>query len=491
MKHILTLLTALLLAPPAALHAADFYAATNGSDRNPGTKDKPFKTISASIYKLNAGDTLLLGKGVYHEAIKVFSKSGSPGQPITIAAEENGTVTVRGSVPVTGWLRSQGAQPVYIHDTWTYYFGNLDLSQPNPPREKDARDKPRNLLFCEGEYIPEVFYPDSLKEHSFFVDKTHQRILLWLQNGDDPGKKLIEVADLETLAYFGNCNYFVIRGIRFERGANSDQEPLVVVRGNNCLVEDCSMSQASAAGFGTYGSNTIVRRCVFNNNGQEGCNIFRTVNCRLEDCESSYNNNTPDKKFSHEYSCGGGKVLLNYGLVIARMKAQYNNGPGIWLDWSNNESTISNCLCTDNKGAGIFCEVQYGVHIHDNVLIGNTPHGIHLAESDGPVFERNLVIGSTYGLTFRDLDRKAPGLDANGVPDMSLNWGKWVPRWNQDLVIKNNVMAFNQNNQVIMSFSERMMPLALQKVRQPDGLSLETLNIKVDNNIYWAEAVEV
>jgi pectin methylesterase-like acyl-CoA thioesterase len=91
MKHILTLLVALLLAPPAALHAADFHVATNGSDTNPGTKDKPFKTIQASIDKLMPGDTLIILPGVYRESLSVM-KSGTKEKPIRIEAQQKGTV---------------------------------------------------------------------------------------------------------------------------------------------------------------------------------------------------------------------------------------------------------------------------------------------------------------------------------------------------------------------------------------------------------------
>ena len=45
MIHSFRALTILLLAPLAALHAAEFYVATNGVDTNPGTLEQPFKTI--------------------------------------------------------------------------------------------------------------------------------------------------------------------------------------------------------------------------------------------------------------------------------------------------------------------------------------------------------------------------------------------------------------------------------------------------------------
>ena len=46
MKPTLTLLTALLLAPLAALHAAEFHVAPEGRDTNPGTAAAPFATLA-------------------------------------------------------------------------------------------------------------------------------------------------------------------------------------------------------------------------------------------------------------------------------------------------------------------------------------------------------------------------------------------------------------------------------------------------------------
>ena len=57
MKHTITLLAALLLAPLAALQAAEIYVATTGDDANPGTKARPLATIQAAVNKLQPGDT--------------------------------------------------------------------------------------------------------------------------------------------------------------------------------------------------------------------------------------------------------------------------------------------------------------------------------------------------------------------------------------------------------------------------------------------------
>jgi parallel beta-helix repeat protein len=48
-------------------HAATYYVATNGSDSNPGTLDKPFKTIARGSKALSSGDTLYIRAGTYNE----------------------------------------------------------------------------------------------------------------------------------------------------------------------------------------------------------------------------------------------------------------------------------------------------------------------------------------------------------------------------------------------------------------------------------------
>ena len=60
-------------------------SATTASDSNPGTKDRPFKTISAGVAKAGPGDTVLVNPGVYRETV-TLKTSGQEGKPIAIVA---------------------------------------------------------------------------------------------------------------------------------------------------------------------------------------------------------------------------------------------------------------------------------------------------------------------------------------------------------------------------------------------------------------------
>ena len=57
--------------------AADYYVAQKmllADDRNAGTLEKPFKTISAALPVLKPGDTLWIRDGVYRETVMLQNK---------------------------------------------------------------------------------------------------------------------------------------------------------------------------------------------------------------------------------------------------------------------------------------------------------------------------------------------------------------------------------------------------------------------------------
>ena len=86
MKHTHALHAALLLAPLAALHAAELYVAPNGSDTASGTLAAPLRTIQRAFEQAAPGDTISLREGTYREAVSLKNKSGKEGAPITLTA---------------------------------------------------------------------------------------------------------------------------------------------------------------------------------------------------------------------------------------------------------------------------------------------------------------------------------------------------------------------------------------------------------------------
>ena len=86
-----------------------------------------------------------------------------------------------------------------------------------------------------------------------------------------------------------------------------------------------------------------------------------------------------------------------------------NRGHGIWYDIGNEDCEVANCLIANNENAGIFYEISYGLHAHDNVIVGNglafSPRswrrqGVESSSSPGCRIERNLLLGNKEGFAF-------------------------------------------------------------------------------------------
>ncbi|MCU0786463.1 MAG: DUF1553 domain-containing protein, partial [Verrucomicrobia bacterium] len=100
-------LTALLLTPLAASHAAEFYVAPNGNDANSGSRAAPWKTLSKAANTMASGDTAIIRVGTYRETV-----TPRAGQIFAAAAGE--LVEVTGCDVVGPWRQVEPGRPVYM-----------------------------------------------------------------------------------------------------------------------------------------------------------------------------------------------------------------------------------------------------------------------------------------------------------------------------------------------------------------------------------------
>lgn len=221
-------------------------------------------------------------------------------------------------------------------------------------------------------------------------------------------------------------------------------------------------------------------------------------------------NNT--KNFSRGWEAGGDKLVLCRGAVLERSRFLRNRGNGIWFDIGNEQCVVRQCLIADNEDAGIFYEISYSLHAHDNVIVGNgfastsgawgAQAGIALSSSPDCVIERNLLVANREGFNFREQFRTTPTLEDKRERAV----------WNHDEIIRHNIMAYNRDAQVWGWFDvndHRHWPAkdappgatappaakpgdlaadygAKDARGQPVGLTLEKLHIRFENNAYFA-----
>ncbi len=60
-----------------------FYVAVDGNDSNPGTIDSPWRTIHHAVDSVEAGDTVYIRGGVYHESVDIDVSGSATAGPVT------------------------------------------------------------------------------------------------------------------------------------------------------------------------------------------------------------------------------------------------------------------------------------------------------------------------------------------------------------------------------------------------------------------------
>lgn len=141
----------------AATYVVD-QAAPDAADTNPGTEEKPFRTIQPAADLVQPGDTVFVMAGRYEERVQVVT-SGAHHRPITLRAMPRHSVVVGGFDLRAGYIRVEGfeitaTKPAvavqlggqhcevldnYIHDMMTAVAGTV--GQPSPdgqPRDYSA-----------------------------------------------------------------------------------------------------------------------------------------------------------------------------------------------------------------------------------------------------------------------------------------------------------------------------------------------------------------
>ena len=451
-----------------------------------------FTSIGAAAKAVEPGDRVFIHEGVYREAV-VIARSGTRERPICFEAEPAARVIVTGTDRLASWRKEADAGTDNVYSVeWSHVF----IGGPGHAHPED----PYHLLigraeqvFVQGYPLHQVLRRSELGRGSFWVDDDHQRLYAWSAGNEDLNGLEVE-ASVRPVIWQCTGKYVQVRGIRFRDAANMAQSAAAQFNGRGDVIEDCLFEDTNGAGAGFYGSRQTVRRCTFQDNGQLGFSVVHAQDLLMSECLVR-NNNT--KNFARGWEAGGDKLVLSRRVTIEKSRFVGNRGIGIWFDAGNEDCTVRNCLIADNEDTGIFYEISFGLHAHDNVVIGNgfadTPGnwgaaaGISLSSSPGCVVERNLLIGNQEGFDFREQARTAPRIDKPGMAE--------EPVWNHDEVIRNNVFAYNRDAQVWGWFDvrdERQWPRAMQKddgaekpgKDLPEPLSLESLHLVFADNVY-------
>jgi hypothetical protein len=401
------------------------------------------RTVAEAVSRVGSGDTVIIHNGIYRQRA-VIEKSGLPGNPITFLPAAGANVIMTGADRITEWTQVQGKGRI-CSTHWPYRFVAWNQHGTHPADDYHRLIGRCEQVFINGYALHQVLERDMLTRGSFYSDLDDKRLYVWsYDNQDITGNKAMVEASARDQILIVKGDHIIIKGIRFRCAANRAQQGAVEFSGNHLTIVDCVFEYTNSSGAEFTGEDITVRRCTFQNNGQLGFGASRAHSLLMTEC-TVRNNNT--KGFNRGWEAGGNKICLTRGAVIENSTFMENRGNGIWFDIGNEACTVRNCLIAFNEDAGIFYEISYGLHAHDNVIVGNgladTPGawgasaGISLSSSPNCLIERNLLLGNKEGFNFREQTRSTPRIEDN----------KGQPVWNHDEVIRNNVIAYNRDAQ--------------------------------------------
>ena len=318
-----------------------FYTATDGNDRNSGTREQPFRNIGRAVPQLQAGDVLYIRQGEYREYITSMNSPLGSGsgwdRPIVVAGMPGETVVIR-------------------------------------PPDRESRDPLISLAFPRQQYL--VF--DNL---ILDAEATSMPLRAQASDAKDSPPNHIRVI---------NCELKNARG----SGAVIDGEGHQVV---HCRIHDNGRSLEDH-GLRISGGHNLVQGCdIYCNPGwgilldggpqrMASNNVIRGN--RVHD-------NDPRRQGSAGIALFSGSKNLVYDNVVWR------NTFGITVNNQGCEQQILNNTVYGNRAPGIAIgtdEETHGNVVRNNITIENPDPNLHRG-SETTVYDHNFIAGKPH---FRD-----------------------------------------------------------------------------------------
>ena len=448
----------------------------------PGIESMP--TIAQATANVEAGDTIIVHSGVYREKV-IIDRSGRPDRPITLEAAVGADVVMTGADDLTEWTETVGQDHI-ANTPWPHRFVSWTPNGTHPSDDYHLLIGRCEQVLVNGYPLRQVLKRDQLARGTFYIDLDGKLLYVWRHDNLSikSNKTIIEASSRDAILIIKG-DHVTVKGIRFRYASNRAQQGAARFSGNHLTVTDCVFEYTNSSGAEFAGTDITVRRCAFQHNGQLGFGANRAHRLLMTGCTVRSNN---IKGFNRGWEAGGNKICLTRGAVFENSTFVENRGNGIWFDIGNEDCTVRNCLIASNEDAGIFYEISYGLHAHDNVIVNNgladtsgawgANAGISISSSPDCLIERNLLLGNKEGFAFREQIRSTPRIDSR----------REEPVWNHDSTIRNNTIAYNRDAQTWGWFDvsdNRQWPAKVGN--DADALCLEKLALTFKDNLYYAD----
>ncbi len=408
------------------------------SDENPGTQERPFKTIGKAAAVLQPGERVVVGEGVYREHVRPARGGTGPTKMISYEAAPGAAAIIKGSKVFTEtWTPSKhegkaakGAWQAkldakYFPDWNPFDIENVTKEQfdhmpwAHPLRGRLPYTLPRGMIFQEGKLLKQVTRYGVLASNpgSYWVDRPAQVIHIHPLGGGDPNGRLFEITT-ERVA-FGpekmGLGFIRVKGLVVEQVGNCfpmQQEGAISTwRGHHWIIEDCTVRWANGVGIdlglqaGWWPQPEVIGKHICRRNviedigvcGIAGIGVHGDFGLLIEDNvlrRCAYHN------VERLFETGGIKTHRNTRCLIRRnLILDTLHGCGIWMDFTNDNSRCTQNVIIGSRSrfhGGIFIEASCRPNLIDHNIIWDTRgYGIYEHDCSNQIFAHNFIGRST------------------------------------------------------------------------------------------------
>ncbi|MCB0403765.1 MAG: right-handed parallel beta-helix repeat-containing protein [Bdellovibrionales bacterium] len=334
-----TKFVAIFLLISAVSLATDYYLSPTGSDSNAGSRAKPWASLQQAIWRIRAGDTLVVRGGRYTDSSFADLRVPSSGKLTTIRAEENETPVFDGRLSkdkaVHEWQRiSENLWSAKLHPKWKRIDG----------------------LWIEGKYVKRVKTLAELAKNTWWIDKEKSQAVLYIAGGHSPVGMAMEFR-LHSMMEV-DTPFWRIGGI--------------------------TAQYYNYAGFVISSTHDVtIIDCNSNHNGGAGIEGDEASRVQILGNETAYNGAEGGPGWAsgiHLWRLGSSENLIKGNRAYRNWdpSEHHTDGNGIAIDKGQPGSgaEVSHNTSFENGGRGIDINLSPNVRAHHNVLYDNArdPH---------------------------------------------------------------------------------------------------------------------
>lgn len=418
-----------------------WHVSSGGSDRNRGTQEAPFKSISKAAYLALACDTILIHEGVDRDWFSPYNGGTSQMCKIVYMSAPGEEVSLKGSELVSGWKK--GKKEIWTVKVLNSIFGDFNPFFINLFGDWLHKGDKYHLgeVFLNGGALKEILSQEenTKRPYTWFAEVKDKGTIIYANFGEvNPNKEVVEISVRPTCFFpkTTGINFITVKGLKISQAATQWSAPTseqVGIIGPNWskgwLIEDCGISQSKCVGiclgnerasghnlWSLYKDNYVKH--AFNREIEAvlkafelgwsreniGSHIIR--HNKIGDCGQAGIVGHMGAAFSviqdnEIYNIGtaseiGGFEMAGIKLhaaidVILEHNCITNTTMGVWLDWQAQGTHVAGNLIADSKQQDLFIEVSYGpTLVYNNISLSNL--GL-LIDAQGVAYSNNLIAG--------------------------------------------------------------------------------------------------